>query len=298
MGLSVFLFALVVAFASWTGAAQALDVVPDGPPPEQRATTYNEIVACLSAKGAFKLPPAALQIAQEECEAKVSSITLNEYLAINTGCVLVLDDISRSLCVTGAEQLRAMFVPRTRDAPVAPQSLETAELRAIGSVCPLIRDGLTRSRCLTGVNKLKAVVAPNSGSARVDELDGWCAQAKKASSVVICSDAELRQQAIARNKLFEAARARLSPEDYKALTEDQSRWVKSYTAACGVPLDGPVPTLPVARYVIDCFTRASHARTAELATRLSEPAPAGKPLPTTEEASRPAPSSTEADAEK
>jgi hypothetical protein len=66
--------------------------------------------------------------------------------------------------------------------------------------------------------------------AHADELDGWCAQAKKAPSIVICSDAELRQQAIARNKLFETARAKLSLQAYKALTDEQSRWIKAYTA--------------------------------------------------------------------
>jgi hypothetical protein len=63
------------------------------------------------------------------------------------------------------------------------------------------------------------------GIGHADELDGWCAQARKASSIVICSDAELRQQAVARNKLFEAARAKLGLEAYKALTDDQSRWI-------------------------------------------------------------------------
>jgi uncharacterized protein YecT (DUF1311 family) len=71
------------------------------------------------------------------------------------------------------------------------------------------------------------------GAILADELDGWCAQAKKASSIVTCSDTELRQQTITRNKLFEAARAKLPPETYKALTEDQARWIKSYTARCG-----------------------------------------------------------------
>jgi hypothetical protein len=50
------------------------------------------------------------------------------------------------------------------------------------------------------------VLACRPSVAVADEMDGWCAQVKKASSIVICSDAELRQQAIARNKLFDAAR--------------------------------------------------------------------------------------------
>jgi len=42
---------------------------------------------------------------------------------------------------------------------------------------------------------LLTTLASGMGIGHADELDGWCAQAKKASSLVICSDAELRQQA-------------------------------------------------------------------------------------------------------
>jgi uncharacterized protein YecT (DUF1311 family) len=120
---------------------------------------------------------------------------------------------------------------------------------------------------------LLAALAPHPNAGYADELDGWCAQAKKASSIVICSDAELRQQVNARNQLFEKARGKLGTQAYKALNDDQSRWIKSYTAGCGVSLDGPVPSLPLPQSVIDCYRRESRARTAELAERLSEPAP-------------------------
>src|SRR6266852_7320365 len=80
--------------------------------------------------------------------------------------------------------------------------------------------------------------------ARADELDGWCAQVKKASSIVICSDPQLRQQAISRNRLFEVAREKLSPDEYKTLTADQSRWIKAYTARCGIWIDDTPPQLP------------------------------------------------------
>jgi uncharacterized protein YecT (DUF1311 family) len=115
------------------------------------------------------------------------------------------------------------------------------------------------------------------GGAFADELDGWCAQAKKASSIVICSDAELRQQAIARNKLFEAARGKLSPQGYKALTDEQSRWIKAYTARCDISLDGPVPSLSIGQSVIECYRRESRARTAQLAERFSKPTTAAAP---------------------
>jgi uncharacterized protein YecT (DUF1311 family) len=152
----------------------------------------------------------------------------------------------------------------------------------MGSGCFRNRDDINKVRCLAGIGKLNA--QSHSGQAepdlaasdpsegrrltRADELDDWCAQVKKASSIVICSDPELRQQAIIRNKLFEVARARLGPDDYKALNADQSRWVKSYTARCGVSLDGPVPSLPLPQNVIDCYRRESRARTAYLSVRL------------------------------
>jgi uncharacterized protein YecT (DUF1311 family) len=117
------------------------------------------------------------------------------------------------------------------------------------------------------------VLALGCGVAVADELDGWCAQVSKASSVVICSDLELRQQAIDRNKLFEAARQKLSPTEYKVLSADQTLWIKSYTARCGVSVDDPVPSQPILQSVIECYRRESHTRTAQLATRLSEPMP-------------------------
>jgi hypothetical protein len=83
-------------------------------------------------------------------------------------------------------------------------------------------------------------------------------------SLFICSDPELRQQAIARNKFFEAARAKLSSEAYKALAEDESRWIKSYTEECGVSVDSPLPSLPIPQSVIDCYRRESRARMAYL----------------------------------
>jgi uncharacterized protein YecT (DUF1311 family) len=120
-------------------------------------------------------------------------------------------------------------------------------------------------------------IAFGGGTSHADELDEWCAQAKKASSIVICSDAELRQQAIARNKLFEAARAKLSSEAYKALSDDQSRWIKSYTTRCGISVDDPPPSMPIPQNVIDCYRRESRSRTAYLAANLSEPNPIAAP---------------------
>jgi uncharacterized protein YecT (DUF1311 family) len=118
---------------------------------------------------------------------------------------------------------------------------------------------------------LVATLAWGSGGALADDLDGWCAQIKKASSIVICSDAELRQEAIARNKLFDVARAKLNPEAYKALTKEQAQWIKAYTARCGVSTDDPPPAMPIAQSVVDCYRRESRARTAYLAAHLGLP---------------------------
>lgn len=96
--------------------------------------------------------------------------------------------------------------------------------------------------------------------AAADELDGWCAQVKKASSVVICSDGELRQQAAARQHFFDKLRETLSPDTYKTLMAEQTRWVKLYTANCGVPIDGAVPAPPIPQNVIECYRQASRAR--------------------------------------
>ncbi len=65
-----------------------------------------------------------------------------------------------------------------------------------------------------------AAFMAGSVTAHADDLDSWCSQVEKASSIIICSDPELRQQAIARNRLFEIARQTLSPAAYKTLSED------------------------------------------------------------------------------
>jgi uncharacterized protein YecT (DUF1311 family) len=140
---------------------------------------------------------------------------------------------------------------------------------------------------------LLAVLGSEAGTVKADELDGWCAQVSKASSIVICSDAELRQQAINRNELFETARQSLSPIAYKALSDDQTRWVKAYTARCGISIDGPVPSLPIQQSVIDCYKRESRARTSQLAARLwhevSRSAPTPEPPPAAAVVPAPAP---------
>ena len=41
-----------------------------------------------------------------------------------------------------------------------------------------------------------------AGIGHAGEMEDWCAKVSKASSIVICSDTELKNQVIQRNKLF------------------------------------------------------------------------------------------------
>src|SRR5438309_1994738 len=83
-------------------------------------------------------------------------------------------------------------------------------------------------------------------------VDAWCARVDKPSSIVICSDDELRVQAMMRNQVFAALKTRLSPEEYRALLDNQTRWVNIYSARCGISKDKPIPT-PIPPTVIGCF---------------------------------------------
>jgi hypothetical protein len=91
------------------------------------------------------------------------------------------------------------------------------------------------------------------------ELDSWCLQAKQTSSIALCSDLELRELAIQRNRAFEAARARLSVDAYDALLRDQKGWVHSYSTACGIIETSP-PILPLPSQTQECMKRAGRAR--------------------------------------
>jgi predicted aspartyl protease/uncharacterized protein YecT (DUF1311 family) len=90
-----------------------------------------------------------------------------------------------------------------------------------------------------------------------------CSGVTLPSSIVICSDPELMRLADERQQIYDAARARLTPEQRKQLLEDQRAWVHSYAAACGVPPNRP-PPVPVPASVIECFKRAAEARAAYL----------------------------------
>lgn len=113
-------------------------------------------------------------------------------------------------------------------------------------------------------------VPVRSGEDIDDELSGWCDQVKKASSIVLCADRDLRQMVLIRNKIFADARTTISPDAYKHLLAEQTQWVQTYSSFCGVPPDGPEPSQPISSTVIDCYKREAQKRIADLVSRLGQ----------------------------
>jgi S1-C subfamily serine protease/uncharacterized protein len=106
-----------------------------------------------------------------------------------------------------------------------------------------------------------------------------CSNVTLPSSAVICSDPELMRIADERQQAMNEARARLSPEQYRALIADQNAWIRSYSAGCGVPADGGFPEPPIAPSVRACFKRAGEARTAYIRAYGGQPSMAPAPAP-------------------
>jgi hypothetical protein len=125
----------------------------------------------------------------------------------------------------------------------------------------------------SAITLLTSLWAVFPSPSRAAELDEWCATATKPSSIVICADPELRRMAVARTRLFADGQQNLTPDAYKLLLDDQWRWIKSYTAACGVVSDGPAPALPIAQPVIECYKRAARERISYLTTNLHREVP-------------------------
>jgi uncharacterized protein YecT (DUF1311 family) len=121
-----------------------------------------------------------------------------------------------------------------------------------------------------------AQVAP-SFPPRGDGLDDWCAKIRLPSSIAICSEPELRRLVLDRQRAYDEVKAKLTPEQRKALLADQNGWVKSYPASCGLAADEP-PSIPLASTVRDCMAQAGRARIAYL--RAYGEAPVNAPPPT------------------
>jgi hypothetical protein len=99
----------------------------------------------------------------------------------------------------------------------------------------------------------------------MSDIADWCAtKATAPSSVIICSDPELRRMAVIRNKIFADARAALSVDKMNELTASQNHWIHEYTTACGAPVNGRPVTLPVSQGIVDCYKKAGRERVTEL----------------------------------
>jgi uncharacterized protein YecT (DUF1311 family) len=107
----------------------------------------------------------------------------------------------------------------------------------------------------------------------MSDMADWCTKATAPSSVVICSDLELRRMAVIRNKIFADARASFTPDDMKDLSEDQNHWIHEYSADCGAAVNGPPVSLPVRQDTIDCFKQAGRERVAELVRNVRDVIP-------------------------
>ena len=98
-------------------------------------------------------------------------------------------------------------------------------------------------------------------------------RSSKPSSIALCSDRDLRALAVKRQGAFDEAKARLDPDQQKALLADQNAWVVSYSHACGIAPDAP-PSLPLAPSIQNCMAKAG-ARADRLSSHLW---PVGKPI--------------------
>src|SRR5947209_5393558 len=103
-------------------------------------------------------------------------------------------------------------------------TFDTGSYRAL----PFPKDGREAMRYLLagiGGGLFAGAICVATALGNPAELDAWCSQAKQPSSIALCSDAELRELAIQRNRAFDAARSRLSVDAYNALLRDQNGWV-------------------------------------------------------------------------
>jgi hypothetical protein len=98
---------------------------------------------------------------------------------------------------------------------------------------------------------------------RGDGLDQWCQGSITALNMVICTDNDLRAEAVQRLHAFDDAKARLTPDQQKTLAADQNGWAMSYAQSCGLQPDTP-PALPLAPSVKECLAQAGQQRLAYL----------------------------------
>ena len=97
------------------------------------------------------------------------------------------------------------------------------------------------------------------GSARAFD----CTKPTVPAEFVICSDPDLMTIADQRRHAWDEALGRVGGEQRAALLADQRRWLRDYPRSCGVDAQGK-PAQPIKSEVVECFKRASEARTAYL----------------------------------
>jgi hypothetical protein len=124
------------------------------------------------------------------------------------------------------------------------------------------------------VGNTAAAQAPAGFASLGDGLDDLCRTGTSPRTIALCSDRQLR--------VFDEVRARLNPDQQKALLADQNGWVKSYAIVCGLAQDEP-PALPLSAAIKECMAKAGQARIAYLT------AYGGKPLSTVATPTAPAP---------
>ena len=99
-----------------------------------------------------------------------------------------------------------------------------------------------------------------------------CAHPAVPAEYVICSDKGLKKLLDQRLKAYQAAQARSSGAEKKALADDNRRWLSGYQKSCGVAAEGGAPAIDQA--VVQCFAHAFKARIAWLRNYPPAAAPA------------------------
>jgi uncharacterized protein len=96
-----------------------------------------------------------------------------------------------------------------------------------------------------------------------DGLDQWCQGSITALNIAICTDNDLRAEAVQRLHAFDDTKTRLTPDQQKTLAADQNGWAMSYAQSCGLHGEA-APALPLAPSVKECLAHAGQQRLAYL----------------------------------
>jgi hypothetical protein len=153
-GTRTFWTSVALGLASAGSPALALDFVYQGPPLETPDSTYGELVQCLTQKGAFKTAPVAKAI--EDCMTKARGLTVPEYQAMSSSCLMTTTTETHETCKAGLKKLGLSFV--RGGPPVSPRELTAAELVAIETGCPSVADAKERDWCFSAIKKLKSLL--------------------------------------------------------------------------------------------------------------------------------------------